>query len=138
MKLRPIYYRWAYSPSTGEVSLSHNHEGHPADIEFHSQMAEHRQESDLVFGYAYRLDNGWKVTNAKHGPENDVHIRVTVEKAIENNEHPHTATVHEARWEDDGGYSHRTRYGKPIERFYEDRSTDHDDGPYSPDPSVSN
>jgi hypothetical protein len=137
MKLKPIYYRFAYSPTTGEVSLSHNHEGHPAEITFHSQMAEQRPEADLVFGYAYRLDNGWKVTNEKHGPETDVHIRVAVEKAIEHREHPPAENHHEARWEDDGGYSQRTRYGKPIERFYESRSTDHNDGPYRPDSSVS-
>lgn len=84
--MKPIYFRWTYSPSTGDVTLSHNHEGHPADIKFHSQMASERSEGDLMFGYAYRLDNGWKVTNDKHQPEEDVHIRVAVEKAIEQRE----------------------------------------------------
>jgi hypothetical protein len=136
MKVKPIYYRWAYSPTTGEVSLSHNHEGHPADIEFHAQMAEQRAESDLQFGYAYRLDNGWKVTNEKHGHEDDVHLRVAVEKAIESREHPH-GTSHEAKWEEDRGLSPlspRTRYGKRIERFYEDRSISQDDGSVNPTP----
>jgi hypothetical protein len=137
MKLKPVYYRWTYSPSTGEVSLSHNHEGHPADIEFHAQMAEQRQEADLVFGYAYRLDNGWKVTNDKHGPENDVHLRVAVEKAIENREHP-DHTPREAHWtEDIAPLSPRTRYGKPIERLYEGRSPDHNDEFVNPHPEIS-
>jgi hypothetical protein len=93
---QPIYYRWAYSPSTGDVTLSHNHEGHPADITFHSQMAEQRPEGDLQFGYAYKLDNGWKVTNDKHQPESDVHLRVAVENAIEEQGFQKTAYDYES------------------------------------------
>src|SRR4051812_30880303 len=118
MKRKPIYYRWAYSPTTGDVTLSHNYEGHVADIRFHSDMAKERQEGDLVFGYAYRLDNGWKVTDAKHKPETDVHLRVAVEKAIEGQERPKLASL--ARWETEMDYepSKRTRYGQSIERLY--------------------
>lgn len=82
-KPKVIYYRWAYSPSTGDVTLSHNHEGHPADITLHADMAKERQEGDLLFGYAYRMENGWKVTDEDHKPADDVHLRVAVEKAIE-------------------------------------------------------
>lgn len=86
--MKPIYYRWAYSPTSGDVTLSHNHEKHPADIDFHADMAKQRPEQDLQFGYAYRLDNGWKVTDAKHKPQDDVHLRVAVENAIEGQEAP--------------------------------------------------
>lgn len=82
MAMKPIYYRWGYSPSSRDVQLSHNQESHPADISFHSELA-HRLAPDAVFGYAYRLDNGgWKVTDADHKPEEDIHHRVTIENAI--------------------------------------------------------
>lgn len=139
MKRKPIYYRWCYSPSTGDVTLSHNYEGHVADIRFHSDMAKERQEGDLQFGYAYRLDNGWKVTDDKHKPETDVHLRVAVEKAIEGQEHPKLASLSAPEWtpDRDAAPSKRIRYGKPIERLYENRSQDQETVPYHPDTGVS-
>lgn len=77
-----IYYRWCHSPSTGDVTLSHNYEGHPTDINYHSDMAHERKEQDLEFGYAYRMDNGWKVTDADHKPSQDPFTREAVERAI--------------------------------------------------------
>lgn len=77
-----IYYRWVYSPTTGDVTISHNHEGHPTDIHFHSDMAEDRPESDLLYGYAYRLDNGWKVTDHDHREVDDPNIVYQVVRQI--------------------------------------------------------
>jgi hypothetical protein len=81
-----IYYRYVYSPSTGDVTLSHNHEGRPADIRFHSDMAEERSERDLTSGYAFKLDNGWKVTDREFKPSQDPHQIVAVENAIKDYE----------------------------------------------------
>jgi hypothetical protein len=78
----PIYYRWCYSPSTGDVTLSHNHEAGPADIRFHSQMAEERPEHDVEVGYAFKMDNGWNVTDQDFKPVDDPHRLVAVENAI--------------------------------------------------------
>lgn len=77
-----IYYRWTYSPTTGDVTLSHNHEGHPTDIRFHGQMAADRPETDLLYGYAHRLDNGWKVIDDESKPVDDPHIQAAVEKEV--------------------------------------------------------
>lgn len=71
-----------YSPSSGEVSLSHNHEGHPAMIRFHADMAKERTEHDVEPGYAFKLDNGWKVTDQDFKPVADPHRMVAVENAI--------------------------------------------------------
>lgn len=86
MKPRVIYYRFAYSPSTGDVSLAHNHEGHPALIRFHSDLAKDRPEKDIEVGYAFRLDNGWKVTDQDFKPVEDPHRMVAVENAISQQE----------------------------------------------------
>ncbi len=81
-KPKTIYYRYVYSPSTGDVTLSHNHEAGPADIRFHSDMAEERPEKDLEAGYAFKLDNGWKVTDDDFKPTDDPHRLMEVENAI--------------------------------------------------------
>lgn len=81
-KPKIIYYRWVFSPSTGDVTLSHNHEAHPADLPLHEEMAEERSESDLEAGYAYRAVNGWKLTNADHKPLTEPFTRRKVLEAI--------------------------------------------------------
>ena len=81
-----IYYRWCYSPTTGDVTLAHNHEGHPADVRFHSDMAAERVENDLLFGSAHKLDNGWQVLDEDSKNVEDPHLRVAVEQAIKEHE----------------------------------------------------
>lgn len=124
----PIYYRWVYSPSSGDVTLSHNHEGHPADIEFHDQMVANRSEPDLYYGYAYKLDNGWKVTDQKHADVEDPNTRLKVEEAINQYEQgqQHTAQVQEARWIDDGGNG-QLRYGQVFESSHHEDSSQRGD-----------
>ena len=87
-----IYYRWAYSPTSGDVTLSHNHEGHPADIRYHSQMAAERPEKDIEVGYAFKLENGWKVTDQDFKPVDDPHRLVAVENAIGQYEDSHVSS----------------------------------------------
>jgi hypothetical protein len=88
MKTKPrvIYYRWVFSPSTGDVSLSHNHEGHPADIVFHEELAEDRPEHDLQGGFATRAVGGWKVTDEDHKPITEPFTKRKVIEAIEHAE----------------------------------------------------
>lgn len=81
-KPRVVYYRWVYSPSTGDVTLAHNHEGHPAMIRFHADLANARPEKDIEAGYAFKLDNGFKVTDQDFKPVDDPHRMVAVENAI--------------------------------------------------------
>ncbi len=72
--MKPLYYRYVYSPTTGDVDLSHNQEGHHSLVPTHGEMALSRPESDLLTGYAYRLDGGWRILDADHRPVNDPHI----------------------------------------------------------------
>jgi hypothetical protein len=85
MQAKPdvIYYRWSYSPTTGDVTLAHNHEGHPADIRFHSEMELERPEKDLIHGFAHRNESGWTIMDEESKPIGDPHIIESVERAIE-------------------------------------------------------
>lgn len=98
-----IYYRWAYSPTTGDATIAHNHEGHPTDIRFHSDMAEERPENDLLFGFANRTETGWKITSDDSREIDDPHLIEAVERAIERDESQRKAYVHkdtpETFWE---------------------------------------
>lgn len=82
LKVKPIYYRFTYSPTTGDVDLSHNHEAHPAAIPTHGDMAAKRPEPDLICGYAYRIGNGFRLTDAEDRPILDPHLTQEVMKHI--------------------------------------------------------
>lgn len=94
---KPVYYRWTYSPSTGDVDLSHNHECHPSKVPTHGTMCQRRPESDLSVGYAYRLQGGWRIVDGDHRPVTDPH---TVAKVIEHVGHAEnfTKTAHNLWW----------------------------------------
>lgn len=83
MKPTVIYYRWVYSPSTGDVTLSHNHEGHPADIRFHDELNGDRDEKDQINGYAYKVDGGWHLTDEDHKPVDDPHMLKVIDEAVQ-------------------------------------------------------
>lgn len=77
-----IYYRWTYSPSTGDVTLSHNHEGHPTDVRFHTDMAQERPESDLLHGFAHKSTDNWSITDDDSRPVDDPNLVYEVVYAI--------------------------------------------------------
>jgi hypothetical protein len=82
--MTPVYYRFCFSPSDGQVRLSHNNEGHPAHIRMHSDLAAEANEHGCVHGYAFRVHDGYRVFDFKHNPLVDPFIRERVRKAIDN------------------------------------------------------
>lgn len=78
---RIFYYRYAYSPVTADVTLSHNHEGH--NIRLHSDLANERPERDLLYGYAIRTPLGWNIYDEDDKAVDDPNINYSVRKAIE-------------------------------------------------------
>lgn len=78
-----IYYRWCYSPTTGDVTLAHNHEGHPTDVRFHADMADERPESDCILGFAHRNESGWTILDQDSRQVDDPHVIESVERAVE-------------------------------------------------------
>lgn len=75
---RPPYYRFCYSPASGDVALSHNQEAKPADLPTHADLAAQLNEPDLLHGYAYRINNGWRLTDWEHRPVTDPHAKMSV------------------------------------------------------------
>jgi hypothetical protein len=82
MREKVIYQRFAYSPSTGQVTTSHNHEGHPALLSLHEDLKQQRSEQDLILGYAYRTASGWRLTDENNKAIEDPHIIKSVIGAI--------------------------------------------------------
>lgn len=81
---RVTHYRWAYSPTTADVNLSHNEEGHPVDIRLHSDLAQERPERDLLYGYAIRTANGWNIFDDNHKSIIDPNMLWKIREAIAN------------------------------------------------------
>jgi hypothetical protein len=73
-KTPPLYYRWVFSPDTGEVVVGHNEEGHPALVRYHKELAGELNRPNLTHGYAYRLVGGWRLTDWEHKPLEDPFI----------------------------------------------------------------
>lgn len=70
----PLYYRWAFSPDSGETALAHNHEDHPAKVKGHGDLAGILNRPNLVHGFAYRVPGGWRLTDWDHQPVDDTFV----------------------------------------------------------------
>jgi hypothetical protein len=87
---KPVFYRWVFSPSDGQVRLSHNQEGHPAHIRTHKDLANEANEHGCVHGYAFRMgDDQYRVLDYAHKPLVDPYIKVRVKKAVEDDAATH-------------------------------------------------
>jgi len=110
-----IYYRYAYSPTTGDVTLAHNHEGHPTDVRFHTDMAEERPENDLSFGFAHKSADNWKVIDDDSRPIDDPNLIYSVVHAVTKEEGKRRLA---AKLSYDGGDSKWAWVeGLPVERW---------------------
>lgn len=78
----PIYWLWVHDPFNDEVTLEHNEDRHPAEHLDHSHLAERVPHPDRVHGFAYRIGNGWRITDNEHRPVSDPHVFRLVEKAL--------------------------------------------------------
>lgn len=78
--IAPVYYRWTFSPRTG-VSLGHN-EG---DLDAFVQYREGSSDSDDK-GYAYRIGNGWRLTDWEHRPVEDPYVVSQVVRKLQDQE----------------------------------------------------
>lgn len=114
---KPTYYRWAYSPLSADVDLSHNGEGHPAAIGYHGAMAAARNEPGLVHGYAYRIGGGWRLTDWDSRPVEDPFVVSQVVAALRQREGARqpAGPLLEPDWTDAGGVDwDRQHYGLPL------------------------
>lgn len=109
---KPFYYRWVFSPTKG-VTLGSNEDDHPALVPYHQGLGGKVDGQDLRHGYAYRLGNGWRLTDWEHKAVEDPFIFAQVVRALGLKENPEMAAegswhpVKEANWD-------RLHYGLPA------------------------
>jgi hypothetical protein len=84
--MRPVYYIWSYSPTTGLASIAHNEEGHPARTPTHKDLIQDRPEQDLESGYAIRHPNGLHIISTDNKPIEDPHQRGAIQHKIDSYE----------------------------------------------------
>lgn len=77
------YYKFVVSPFTGDVTLSHNEEGHPADILTYQDLRDMHNEQDLINGYAIKQPGGWKIMNDDDQEIDDRFLLHKIESALE-------------------------------------------------------
>lgn len=83
--MSPLYTRWVFSPTTGDVDLSDN-SGDPLSVKYHSDLARERNEANLVHGYAYRIGNGWRLTDWENKPLSDHYTIASVMRSLQGSE----------------------------------------------------
>lgn len=116
---KPIYYRWVFTPSG--VELSHNDDEHPANLQYHQDLGSEVNEQNMVHGYAYRIHNGWRLTDWEHKPIEDPYVQKSVVDAINNEEGIRAAAVEpQPAWEPDQLDYDRLHYGRPLPLLLED------------------
>lgn len=87
---KPVYYRWVFSPSDGQVRLSHNKESHPALIRTHKDLANDANEHGCVHGYAFQVGGGrYRILDYSHRALVDPFIKAAVKKAVEDDSATH-------------------------------------------------
>lgn len=77
-----FYYKWVFSPTTGDVSLISNEEGHPLDIMTHRELEAGRPEPDLIRGYAIKHPKGYKIMDEDDKEIDDPFTLTKIRKAI--------------------------------------------------------
>jgi hypothetical protein len=106
--LPPLYYRWSFSPEHG-VELAHNGEDHPAQVRYHQDLV---KSPGQTHGYAYRIGNGWRLTDWEHKPVEDPFAVAQVVRALTGKEGPQRGT--QSPWEPAELDWDRTHFGLPV------------------------
>jgi hypothetical protein len=78
----PVYYRWSFDPKVG-VALSHNEGKIDALMNYRDGST-----ADSVDGYAYRIGNGWRLTDREHRPVEDPYVVSQVVRKLQSFENP--------------------------------------------------
>lgn len=111
---QPMYYRWIYAPSTGEVTLGSNADDHPARVKYHGELGGQADSANPTHGYAYRIGNGWRLTDWEHKAVEDPYTVSQVVRALERKESPEI--VSQGSWREDNQDWDRLHYSQPISR----------------------
>lgn len=78
----PLYMRWVFSPASGQVELSDNSQD-PLETKYHTDLARELNEPNLVHGYAYRIGDGWRLTDWDSRPVEDPFVIAQVMRTLQ-------------------------------------------------------
>lgn len=78
----PIYFLWIFDPQKDETILEHNEGRHTAEHVDHQELARRVPHPERVHGYAYKIKDGWRITDWEHRPVDDPHIQSSVRRAL--------------------------------------------------------
>lgn len=78
----PVYWLWVFDPQTGRVTIDHNEDRSRADAITHAELSGHVTHPNKVCGYAYKIQNGFRITDIDHRPVEDPFITNNVIAAI--------------------------------------------------------
>lgn len=81
-----LYYLWTYGANTGKVLLDTDDSRPRKDHRYHEHMGEDHEDTDLIHGYAYRIKDGWRITDIEHNSLDDGHIKLEIIRAIRKRE----------------------------------------------------
>ncbi len=70
----PDDFLWIFNPQSGEVTVEHNDDRHPAREIMHAELSERVGHPEPVCGHAYRIHMGWRITDDAHRPVTDPYI----------------------------------------------------------------
>jgi hypothetical protein len=97
----PIYYSWVFDYRTGEVHLSDDHHKERRHKNHHKDLSDRVGHPEKLHGYAYRIRDGWRLTDIDHGKITDRFIVGQVLLSI-NNEESNASTSEETNGDSDG------------------------------------
>lgn len=76
-----LYYVWVFDPQTGEVDV-YDGESNSLDVPSHDDLANQYPHEERLHGYAYRIINGWRVTDWEDKPVEDPYVLNAVTAAL--------------------------------------------------------
>lgn len=78
-----LYYVWVFDPQSGEVELIDPDED-PLGIPSHDQLRQKYPHPETLHGYAYRIINGWRITDWEHKQVEDQYVLRQVKAVLQN------------------------------------------------------
>lgn len=78
----PVYHLWVFHPDEDTVTVHHNQGKHPAEHITHDALKKNEHHPEAIYGYAYRIHKGWRLTDEEHRPITDPHVVEKVVKAL--------------------------------------------------------
>lgn len=84
----PLYHLWGFNPQDASITLENNESKHPAQVITPTDMRDKIVHPNALFGYAYPIQGGYRITDEDHRPIDDNFITNEVLKSLR-----HSATL---------------------------------------------